>query len=289
MSASEHGEEKDGARLAPADRALLSRLLPDVGPADLAVRQGQFHQVVIAADRVVCLPRTAAAAARLPRRAAVLRVLAGLDLGCGTPEPLREGTDFLVLSRIPGAPLEADALGDPEVAEAVAAQYVTLLSGLARAGADEKARAVLPAPRGRWRRFAADVRAELFPLMSGGGRRRAGRELAALDDLPDLADAVVHGDLGAENVLWVRDGGLPRLSGVIDWDEVTLGDPAEDLAAIGASYGQGFLGRVLASRPDRSVAARIAAIRGTFALQQALSAYRDGDDEELADGLVGYR
>ncbi|MGQ4336291.1 phosphotransferase, partial [Streptomyces hayashii] len=34
---------------------------------------------------------------------------------------------------------------------------------------------------------------------------------------------------------------------------------------------------------------RIAAIRGTFALQQALYAIRDGDEEELADGLADYR
>lgn len=30
-------------------------------------------------------------------------------------------------------------------------------------------------------------------------------------------------------------------------------------------------------------------IRGSFALQQALAALRDGDDLELADGLVGYQ
>lgn len=84
---------------------------------------------------------------------------------------------------------------------------------------------------------------------------------------------------------------MPRLSGVIDWDEVTLGDPAEDLAAVGASYGEELLGRVLAlgGWADDSTAGRISAIRGTFALQQALYAQRDGDEEELADGLTGYR
>ncbi|MEV0830378.1 viomycin phosphotransferase [Nonomuraea rubra] len=280
-----------------ANRVLLSRLLPGAEPDRLTVRHGQFHQVVIASDRVVCLPRTAAAAARLPHRAAGLRVLAGLELGCGIPEPLCEGSaqgvdelPFLVLRRIPGAPLEAEALDDREVAEAVAAQYVTLLSGLAKAGADEEVRAALPAPPDRWRRFAADVRAELFPLMSDGGRQRAERELAALDGLPGITEAVVHGDLGAENVLWVCDDGLPRLSGVIDWDEVAIGDPAEDLAAIGAGYGKDLLGRILTlgGWSDREMADRIATIRATFALQQALSGHRDGDEDELADGLTGY-
>nr|WP_240506555.1 choline kinase family protein [Thermoactinospora rubra] len=100
----------------------------------------------------------------------------------------------------------------------------------------------------------------------------------------------MHGDLGAENVLWEWEDGLPRLSGVIDWDEVAIGDPAEDLAAVEAGYGSRFAHRVrtLGGWPD-STTTRIAAIRATFALQQALSAHRDGDAEQLADGLAGYR
>ncbi|GAA3691438.1 hypothetical protein GCM10022224_066220 [Nonomuraea antimicrobica] len=402
-----------------ANRALLNRLLPDADLGDVTVHEGQFHQVVIGADRVVCLARTDAAAARLPQRAATLRVLAGLDLGFRIPEPLQErsrqktgkglprheagdtaeprhehpplapstpsaplsasarddggaepadgvtaehdvsradevrreygdgcadramcacacGDDwvdgircacgdgwvgeircacgdgcvdevtcacgdgrvddvrFLVLSRVPGAPLEVGMVADPEVAEVVASQYVALLTGLGEAAsrAGEEARAVLTTAEGRWRQFAADVRTELYRLMPEDGRLLAERQLAALDDLPDLAVAVVHGDLGAENVLWERDDdGLPRLSGVVDWDEVSIGDPAEDLAALGASYGDGFLERVLRLggwRDDDDLRRRITTIRGTFALQQALSALRDGDQVELADGLTGY-
>ncbi|GGO43787.1 hypothetical protein GCM10012287_07770 [Streptomyces daqingensis] len=280
-------------------RALLNRLLPGDKLEELPVRQGQFHTVVIGSDRVVCLPRTRGAAGRLPERAAALHALAGLDLGFRTPEPLSrggaEGTEevpFLVLSRIPGEPLERGALGDARVAATAAAQYATLLSGLARAGTDETARAALPHVRSdRWRRFAEDVRAELFPLMSGSGRLRAERELEAAGALPHLTLAVVHGDLGAGNVLWEWTDGLPHLSGVLDWDDVALGDPAEDLAAVGAGYGREFLEQVVAldGRPDHGLLTRVTAIHGTFALQQALFAIRDGDEEELSDGLAGYR
>lgn len=280
-------------------RDLLSRLLPEDTADGLVVHKGQFHHVLIGSDRVVCFARTEAAAKRLPERAAMLRALAGIDLGFRTPKPLSEGgaqgTDeppYLVLSRIPGAPLKDDALASPEIAETVARSYVALLSGLAAAGNDKKVRAALPeAPAGEWQEFAAGVRAELFPLMSVGGRERAERELAALDALPHLTSAVVHGDLGGENVLWETVDGVPRLSGVVDWDEVSLGDPAEDLAAVGASYGEELLGRVLAlgGWADDATAERISVIRGTFALQQALYAQRDGDEEELADGLSGYR
>ncbi|QNP75422.1 aminoglycoside phosphotransferase family protein [Streptomyces roseirectus] len=256
---------------------------PDGSPDQPAVHEGQFHRVVIGADRVVRHARTEAAARRLPAKTAVLRVLAGLDLGFRTPRPLAEGDGHVVLTRIPGAPLQGDA--GPEVAR----QYVALLNALADAGADARVRAAVPV--GEWTGFAAGVRAELFPLMSDPGRARAARELAALTALPRLDSALVHGDLGRENVLWETVDGAPRLSGVVDWDDVCLGDPAEDLAAIGASHGARLLGQVLAlggwDTPD--VARRIEAIQGTFALQQALYASRDGDAEELADGLRGYR
>ncbi|MEU2684890.1 viomycin phosphotransferase [Streptomyces hygroscopicus] len=293
------GETSPTMGITATHRDLLTRLLPGDTTDELAVHQGQFHHVVIGSDRVVCFPRTEAAARRLPERAAVLRALAGIDLGCRTPRPLFAGgaqdpdePPYLVLSRIPGAPLADGVLDSPGTAEAVARGCVTLLSGLAAAGEDERARAALPeAPAGAWQEFAADVRTGLFPLMSADGRERAGRELAALDALPHLTTAVVHGDLGGENILWETAGGVPRPSGVVDWDEVRFGDPAEDLAAIGASYGEELLGRVLAlgGWADRATAGRISAIRGTFALQQALCALRDGDEEELADGLDGYR
>jgi hypothetical protein len=72
---------------------------------------------------------------------------------------------------------------------------------------------------------------------------------------------------------------------------VCLGDPAEDLAALGAGYGAGLLRRILAldGAADPKLWTRMAAIQGTFALQQALAAYRDDDTAELADGLAGYR
>ncbi len=61
-------------------RELLERVLPGARLSELTVREGQFHYLVIGADRVVCLARTAAAAARLPLRAAALRGRAGGEL-----------------------------------------------------------------------------------------------------------------------------------------------------------------------------------------------------------------
>ncbi|MGW4842205.1 aminoglycoside phosphotransferase family protein [Nocardia brasiliensis] len=279
-------------------RGLLERVLPGARVSELTVREGQFHYLVIGADSVVCLARTAAAAARLPLRAAALRAVARLELVAGlelvaVPRlvDLSDDPPYLVMTRVGGEPLAAAVLRDARAVESVARQCHALLSALSAAGADRQLRAALPpVPADRWTRFAADVRAELYPLMNAAGRARADRELAALDALPHRTEAVVHGDLGGENLLWDNDTHNPMLCGVVDWDGVCLGDPAEDFAAIAASYGAEVLEMILqmTERAD-DLAARTTTIRGTFALQQALDAHRDGDADELADGLTGYR
>ncbi|MFB8279845.1 aminoglycoside phosphotransferase family protein [Nocardia colli] len=285
----------EAAQVIDAYGELLGRLLPGDRLSDLTVREGQFHCVVVGSERVVSFARTEAAAARLPARGALLCALAHLDLGVSVPEYLPVAAadeNCLVMTKVAGLPLDGELLGSSVVVESVARQCHDLLNRLVVAGRDQRVRDSLSAaPVDRWREFAAGVRDELYPLMDVVGRERAERELAALDSLPHLTTAVVHGDLGGENLLWDNVDGLPVLRGVVDWDGVCLGDPAEDFAAIGASYGRDVLDRLLAldDSTDGDLAARIATIRGTFALQQALDAYRDGDAEELADGLIGYR
>ncbi|UGT54618.1 aminoglycoside phosphotransferase family protein [Nocardia asteroides] len=89
----------------------------------------------------------------------------------------------------------------------------------------------------------ARFRADVVPLLPLPQRNPALAVLAAVAAAP--ADTVVHGDLGPEHVL--VDGG--RVSGVIDFGDVHLGDAANDLAwplygapaefaaAIAAAYG----------------------------------------------------
>ncbi|MFE9582617.1 phosphotransferase family protein [Nocardia sp. NPDC006044] len=283
------------ARVLEVYGEVLDRLLPGDRPAELVVREGQFHYVVVGSERVVSFARTEAAAQRLPARGAVLRALAGIDLGVAVPEYLpivSPSGDYLVMTRVAGAPLDEESLRGPGAAEAVARQCHDLLARLSIAGSDRRVREALPAaPADRWSRFAEDVRIELYPLMNIAGRDRADQELSALAALPHLTDALVHGDLGGENLLWDNASGLPVLRGVVDWDSACLGDPAEDYAALGAGYGADVLDRLLAlaDPANNDLAPRIATIQGTFALQQALDAHRDGDPEELADGLTVYR
>src|SRR5262249_58081878 len=85
------------------------------------------------------------------------------------------------------------------------------------------------------------------PPARPGGRARGGapsRERAPPPP-PPLAEALgwlrphfpatpevtlVHGDFRLGNFLVVRDGGGARLTGILDWEMVHLGDPLEDVA-----------------------------------------------------------
>ncbi|MFI9811671.1 capreomycin phosphotransferase [Saccharothrix variisporea] len=270
---------------------VVQRACPGVDLADVSVHSGQFHDVLITHDRVFRFPKTAAAAAELPARAAVLTAIDAADLGVGVPVPLSEvGPEgFLVLSRLHGTPLERADATSPDVVDVVAAEFARVLRALAAADVEKVGRVVPFADPGRWAEFAGRVRTTLFPLMSADGRARAERELAAAVGLDHVATGLVHGDLGGENVLWQQVEELPQLTGIVDWDEAKVGDPAEDLAAVGASYGTALLERVVALLGAEDAWPRIRAYQGTFALQQALAGAEDGDDEELDDGLTGYR
>ncbi|MBZ4320956.1 phosphotransferase, partial [Streptomyces huiliensis] len=100
--------------------ALVARLTGEDG-TEPAVHEGQFHRVLVGARRVLCLPRTPAAAARLPARAATLRAVGRAGLPFAVPAPLSteddgDGTAHLMLTRVPGAPLDPTALARPAAA-----------------------------------------------------------------------------------------------------------------------------------------------------------------------------
>jgi aminoglycoside 2''-phosphotransferase len=85
------------------------------------------------------------------------------------------------------------------------------------------------------------------------------REVARLDALferferdhrPERIPAVLlHSDLKPEHVL--RDPATGRLTGVLDWGDVAVGDGDFDLAVIGIFFGAAFLARLLEHLPRR--------------------------------------
>jgi aminoglycoside phosphotransferase (APT) family kinase protein len=167
-----------------------------------------------------------------------------------------------------------------------------LLDRLLELGKDDNVRQAVPrADQHRWQRFAGDVSSVLFPLMSRDGRARAEAELNRVQAVDPTGEALVHGDLGGANLLWTASGSAPRLAGIIDWDETHIGNQADDLASIAATFGWSLARQLDAQRHNGSTptVADANAIAATFALQQALPAALSGDTLALDDGLISYR
>jgi aminoglycoside 2''-phosphotransferase len=61
--------------------------------------------------------------------------------------------------------------------------------------------------------------------------------------------ALLHSDLKPDHVL--HDPASGQLTGVLDWGDVSLGDPDFDLAVCGIFFGPQFLARLLHHLPDR--------------------------------------
>jgi aminoglycoside phosphotransferase (APT) family kinase protein len=126
--------------------------------------------------------------------------------------------------------------------------------------------------------------------MSARGRERADAELAAVVAVTAAGGALVHADLGGANLLWTTVAGVPRLAGILDWDQACIGDQASDLASIAVTIGWPLAQRIDARRRGaRSLLADARIIAATFALQQALPAALSGDQASLEDGLRQYR
>jgi aminoglycoside phosphotransferase (APT) family kinase protein len=218
--------------------------------------------------QAACLGEAAGSAGRCrARRRAARGADPGADGRTGHQQPV--GRCHVALRRLPGRQLARDEAGSPDLL----AQLARLLDALGELGRRPEIGAAVPqADPGYWERFADDVGRVLFPLMPDSGRRLAAAELAAVRTVDLAGDALVHGDLGASNLLWAGPAPRFRFTGILDWDETHLGSQADDLASLAT-----MLGWPAAERLDRrrhggrcpTIAdARI--IETTFAVQQAL-------------------
>jgi aminoglycoside phosphotransferase (APT) family kinase protein len=121
---------------------------------------------------------------------------------------------------IPGDPLE-----DPDASHGRALGL--FLRALHRGDTEEAVRCGVPSAREEFQRRVAlvdDFRSRVLPLLPADRRDAASALLEDVRALP--AETLVHGDLGPEHLL-AQDA---VLTGVIDFGDAHIGDPALDLA-----------------------------------------------------------
>ncbi|MEU8250714.1 aminoglycoside phosphotransferase family protein [Nonomuraea sp. NPDC048916] len=209
---------------------IAEALMPGASIDAARFARGGVHDVVLLPGvAAVRISRRPSGAEALPRRTAVLRLIAGCGLPFAVPEPLTPVTMFgeraaVAVSWIDGTGLP-EGQGDP-------AKIDELLRALRELPVTSDLRAVLAAPRkyeGRdsWAGILAE---EVIPRFPEKWRDEGRRRLEAALALEPVPDCLVHGDLIGDNVHWSEDG---KLIGVLDWDRAHLFDPAIDAAFMG--------------------------------------------------------
>lgn len=261
------------------------------------LHEGRDHDVVLVGERAAFrFPKHERALRALPREAAAI---AALDVsGVALPRVFLDcsgaglGRAFVGQEHLPGEPLapaSVDAVGP--MAYRFAAEIARVLDALAAVPLDAGLAETLHAAplRATFPDLAATIRDTLADRLSPAGRRRADHELdAAVHAAEHAPRTLVHGDFTGANLLWDADD--TRLTGVLDWAQVHVGDPAYDLASLAATYGWDLAATVDAAtdRDDETLLERARAYAATFALQTAYGALTAGDDAAAEDALRGY-
>jgi aminoglycoside phosphotransferase (APT) family kinase protein len=270
-------------------RALLADQHPDLCGRSLQLSSSGWDNVLfrLGDDLVVRLPRRAMGASLVLHEQRWLPELAP-HLPLPVPVPLRVGRPALgypwhwsVCPWFPGVMLAAQPAHDPAL---LATDLGHFLAALHRPAPPE-------APRNPWRGIPLADRAELTgrairdlgeaPGMGGLDLGRIERRWAALRDTPAHTGPPLwlHGDLHPANLV-VRDG---RLAAVVDFGDLTSGDPASDLAvawmALPAGHREAF--RVAAGSPDEHTWRRA---RG-WALALAVACLGRSSDDPVIRGI----
>jgi aminoglycoside phosphotransferase (APT) family kinase protein len=206
-------------------------------------------------------PDPARRAAYVTREARLLAAVAAVS-PLPVPEPRFTVPELgcLAYRKIPGVPLlDTPAPTRSTHGAAVAATIGALLTALHAVPVDQVAGLVGTddPPLAEWRLEAAETYATVAEQVPAMYRLRAEAFLDAPPPAGGYAPAFSHNDLGIEHVL-VDPAGWP-VTGIIDWSDAAIADPAYDLGLLYRDLGPVALDAAL--RSYRSDAADIVTLR----------------------------
>ena len=220
-----------------------------------AIHGGWDNFVVDVNDRLLFrFPRRVAVEASIEKEIALLRLLQrALPYSIPNPEYVWSGDRkvpirFYGYPKIRGVPLTHEAIASSQAS--FASQVSRLLNLIQNPSLTHAARncfARYPAQtwRGEYASLLSRVRKKVVRLLDAGAREKT---LAIFDDFLDdrdnfsFAPVLVHRDLNS-NILY--DERRREISGVIDWGDAAMGDPAFDFCGFLHSEGRGFVESVL--------------------------------------------
>lgn len=147
--------------------------------------------------------------------------------------------------------------------------------------------------RERYHRYYLDVQQRVFPLLPTMLRQRSAQlwenflqESACFAFQPVL----IHGDLAGEHLLCDPQRGM--LTGVIDWGDVTIGDPALDVVGLDVQFGREFVEQVVRVSQEQAPRAfwrRMDFYRCFLPFSQVLYGIDEKRETFIQQGIAGLR
>lgn len=132
------------------------------------------------------------------------------------------------------------------------------------------------------------IQSRVLPLLGQAARARIiSNWQAFLHDDARFTTTLIHHDLASEHILY--DPARGTISGIIDWGDAAIGDPAIDFTGLLADYGEGFTEHVLAHYQgviDRSFRDRMRFYRTVMPLNTVLFGLDTGQEELVREGLA---
>ena len=237
---------------------------------------------------IVQFPRSDYAADRLRSQMRVLPELAA-ELSAMVPAPVYMDTEIPAMAyhRLSGLPMDQapDGLWPERLGRflydlhLMPPEYVELRGRNAAA------------VRAEFSEELAEHRATVLPLLEPDEAARFGERFTAFIDREDywrFSACLVHGDIGPEHVL-VSDTG--DLVGVLDWEELAVGDPVSDFAWLlhaRPNDGKRVLG-AYGGAPDQTFAERAAFRFFLMPFHEVAYGLEVDDPSFVASGIAGIR
>ncbi len=270
----------------------------DITSARLFTTDGQFSDVLVVNDHLVFrFPRLEATQVEMAREVKLLRQLQG-RFTLPIPNPIYEQWNedrlvFMGYERLPGEPLwneTLEAIMDAEVLQRLARQLAGFLREMHGIPLDSlDIEQPVGETRNFWTNLYQEFRNNLFHYMRADSQADVSQSFEAFLSNPanfDYQPVLRHGDYGGSNILYDRQ--TQSITGVIDFTSAGPGDPAQDAGAL-SCFGLDFFERCCSFYPElKAMMQRAHFYRSTYALQQALYALRDGNQDDFEDGIRDY-
>ncbi len=281
-------------------RAAIAAAFPALAVRPIRFLAEGWDSVVWAVngDLVFRFPKRAESATGLRREIALLPLL-GPTLPVPTPqfayiaEPSATFPyPFVGYRRLPGVPL-GDAPATSIEPERLAAQIGAFLTALHRFPLARAIACGVPATTpGGWRAEYAAMLAEirtLYPRMTPAECKRTERLFAGYLNAPENGQfncVLLHRDLGGDHLLLDPETG--DLAAVIDWGDLSIGDPAHDCCGVPSAWLPTLLAHYQGA-VDATFAGRVAFYRALGPYHTLIFGLRTGGEPFVARGLAEMR